>query len=318
MYDVATDKPRRSSDDRGARRSGRPQRVSRNHDELAQLVHDAVADKIAAKADRLAERAAAKAERLAAQAARHGTGLDKLSPLARDALDLWTRQRPGARRPRYTLDDIARAAMHIADTEGIDALSMRRLAIELGAGTMTLYHYVRTKDELLALVNDTVIAETLVPDGEFPSNWREAVSTIARRSRDAMLRHPWVFDIADEPGVGPNGVRHFDQSLRAVASLPISLTARCDVIFAVDEYVFGHCWTVRSGIIDDQTIRPELVEYVLDLARTGDYPHVLQLIDEVGADKVWGVIADVQRDSTRFERNLTRLLNGFEGDLPPT
>ena len=55
------------------------------------------------------------------------------------AIDLWTRQPPGSRKPRYTLDEIAEAAMRIADTEGIDALSMRRLAAELGAGTMTLY-----------------------------------------------------------------------------------------------------------------------------------------------------------------------------------
>ena len=60
---------------------------------------------------------------------------------------------PGTRQPRFTRDAIASVAVRIADTEGLDALSMRRLAAELGAGTMTLYHYVHTKDELLALVD---------------------------------------------------------------------------------------------------------------------------------------------------------------------
>ena len=82
-----------------------------------------------------------------------------------ESLEVWTRPERGRRRPRYTRDEIAAAAIRVADAEGFDELSMRRLASELGAGTMTLYHYVRTKDELLALVHDAVMAELLVPDG---------------------------------------------------------------------------------------------------------------------------------------------------------
>ena len=64
--------------------------------------------------------------------------------------------------------------MRIADAEGFDALSMRRLAAELDAGTMTLYHYVRTKDELLTLVVDAVMGEVVVPaDERLPDDWRD-------------------------------------------------------------------------------------------------------------------------------------------------
>ena len=75
-----------------------------------------------------------------------------------ESLEVWTRPERGRRRPRYTRDEIAAAAIRVADAEGFDELSMRRLASELGAGTMTLYHYVRTKDELLALVHDAVMS----------------------------------------------------------------------------------------------------------------------------------------------------------------
>ena len=65
--------------------------------------------------------------------------------------------------------------MRIADAEGFDAVSMRRIATELDAGTMTLYHYVRTKDELLTLVIDAVMGEVVIPDDEpMPDDWRAA------------------------------------------------------------------------------------------------------------------------------------------------
>src|SRR5262249_24800905 len=70
---------------------------------------------------------------------------------------IWARPEPRARRPAHTRDGITRAAIRIADAEGFDALSMRRVAAELQAGTMTIYHYVRTKDELLALVDNAIM-----------------------------------------------------------------------------------------------------------------------------------------------------------------
>ena len=96
---------------------------------------------------------------------------------------IWARAEPGTRKPRYTREQIAAAALAVADSEGIDAVSMRRVAQELGAGTMTLYHYVRTKSDLLDLMDDSIMAEVLVPDDELSSNWREALTAIAKRSQ---------------------------------------------------------------------------------------------------------------------------------------
>jgi AcrR family transcriptional regulator len=232
------------------------------------------------------------------------------------AIDLWTREPPGSRKPRFTLDQIAEAAMRIADTEGVDALSMRRLAAELGAGTMTLYHYVRGKDELLALVTDRVMGELIVPADEFPDGWREAMTTIAQRTRRAILRHAWVFDIADEPGIGPNGARHFDQSLQAVASLPLSLEDRLDILTTVDAYVFGYCLEARNNAQFDA---PEgsraFVDYTIELTKTGDYPQIAALVAERGAEGVWRTMYTYNQDEARFDRALSRLLDGIERDL---
>src|SRR5215207_5547112 len=72
---------------------------------------------------------------------------------AADDMPIWARPEPGERRPAHTREKIAETAIAIADAEGFEAVSMRRIAAELGAGTMTLYHYVRTKDELVALMD---------------------------------------------------------------------------------------------------------------------------------------------------------------------
>jgi AcrR family transcriptional regulator len=232
------------------------------------------------------------------------------------AVDLWTRQPPGTRKPRYTLDQIAEAAMCIADTEGIDALSMRRLAAELGAGTMTLYHYVRGKDELLALVTDRVMRELIVPDDEFPEGWREAMTTIAHRTRQAMLRHPWVFDVAEEPAAGPNGARHFDQSLQAVAALPLSLADRVEILSMVDAYVFGYCLEARNDSrFDFPEVSRAMVDYMVELTKTGDYPQLSALIAEYGPEGLWRELYTYNQDEARFDRALSRLLDGIERDL---
>ena len=234
---------------RSSRRKDRPsfeRTLERQLSEaLRQFVVDTVTEKIAEKAQR-------QADKIARKAAHHAEHLDRLTERL-DALDVWTRIEPGRRRrSRFTRADIAAVALKIADAEGLEAVSMRRIATELGAGTMTLYHYVRTKDELLALITDAVMAELVVPaDEPLPADWREAISIIARRSRDSLRRHPWILDIADDPSIGPNSVRHFDQSMQAVASLPGTLADKLDVITAVDEYVFGFCIHERSDFHDD-------------------------------------------------------------------
>ena len=92
---------------------------------------------------------------------------------------------------------------------------MRRVARQLGAGTMTLYHYVRNKDELITLMADEVMGELLIPDDELADGWREALIQLANRSRNVFLAHRWTLDHFGDVSPGPNGMRHFEQSLHA-------------------------------------------------------------------------------------------------------
>ena len=134
---------------------------------------------------------------------------------------------------------------------------------------------------------------------------------IANRSRAVLERHPWIFDIADDPAIGPNSVRHFDQTLQAVASPPATWPTKLDIVTAVDEYVFGYCIMHRNNAQTSQAVDDGMLDYVLGLVGTGDYPALSDLVDEVGARPAWDQIEAHQRDAGRFDRNLDRLLDGL-------
>ena len=135
-------------------------------------------------------------------------------------------------------------AIAIADDEGLEAVSMRRLARELRSGAMSLYHYFDNRDELLELMSDTVAGEMVVP--ELPAEWRPAVEAVARASRDMFRRHTWVLPtFQDVPAVTPNLLRHIEQSARSVVPLagtdPALLSG---IVTAVDDYTVG--FTLRE------------------------------------------------------------------------
>ena len=125
---------------------------------------------------------------------------------------------------------------------------MRRVARELGAGTMTLYHYVRTKDELIDLMDDAIMGEVLIPDGEMP----DTLARGAARDRAQLARRVRAPPVgarrrSDGARGGPNGMRHFEQSLAAVASLDLDVRAKLELIAIVDDYVFG--FVFRSSAV---------------------------------------------------------------------
>jgi AcrR family transcriptional regulator len=319
-----------ASKDRPGRSKAKPKATNSSgksgpqaEESLRDFVVDQVAEKIADKIERStinaakrAEQMAHRSDRAARKAALKAETLDRLAAHL-GALDVWTRVEPAARRPRFTREEIAEAAIRIADNEGFDAVSMRRIAAELDAGTMTLYHYIRTKDELLTLVTDAVMAEVVLgPDEKMPEHWRDAMTLLAERSRAALQSHPWILDLIDDPAIGPNSVRHFDQTIQAVASLPISLRDKLDIAAVVDEYVFGYCLQERNNVhVNDPGTDTHMVSYVQSLLATGDYPHLRALADEMGLEQAWHEIEAHMRDEARFARNLNRLLDGIEAGL---
>jgi AcrR family transcriptional regulator len=259
-----------------------------------------------------ATRAAERADQSAARTADRGRdGESPGEPL------IWLREEPNARRPTHSRAEIARAALEIADSEGFDAVSMRRVAQRLGAGTMTLYHYVRNKDELITLMSDSVMGEILVPAGQLSGDWRVALTQIAHRTRGAFAAHRWILDQSADGGrPGPNGIRHFEQSLAAVGSLDLSPQEIFDLIGQLDDYVFGFSLREQQELEEHLTgWPPEVRDFFQRQLDTGDFPRIRALI---GDDAEAGIerILDLLADDTRFERGLKRLLDGIEANLP--
>jgi AcrR family transcriptional regulator len=235
---------------------------------------------------------------------------------------IWLREEPGTRRPSHSRAQIAATAVRIADTKGFDAVSMRRVAQELGAGTMTLYHYVRNKDELVMLMNDTVMGEVLVPDGELPIGWREAITTIARRSRAAFERHHWTLDRVTDISIGPNGIKHFEQSLEAVQDTALPAERRLGLISLVDEYVFGYSLRETidfGGEAGDEEWPAGTLELFERELESGAYPHIGSLMtDELHTDNVADGTRRVMQiisQPERFEEGLRQLLDGIEAGM---
>ena len=232
---------------------------------------------------------------------------------------IWLREEPHARRPGHSWAQIADAAIAIADREGFDAVSMRRVADALGAGTMTLYHYVRSKDELVTLMHDAVMGEVLVPEGELPEDWRGALSAIARRSRDAFARHPWTLERIGDVAIGPNAIRHFEQSLQAVAGTGLPTEDRLHLLSLVDEFVMGFAihenvdWTGEYER-ERPVWRKDAIEFFERELSAGGFPHIETLMrDELGEQDLTAATARVMEtidDPARFERGLEQLLDG--------
>jgi AcrR family transcriptional regulator len=227
---------------------------------------------------------------------------------------IWAREAPPGRgRPGTALsrDQIAEAALAVADAEGLEAVSIRRIARELRSGAMSLYHYFDSRDELLDLMADRVASEMLVP--ELPGDWRPALKAIAMHSRATFKRHPWLNSALQErPRLTPNLLRHIEQTSQAVASLaeqgvePKLLTA---ISMAVDDYTIG--FTVREELTRDPQMRATgIIEglnqpHLRELLESGEFP-LLSLFLSSGMEIDLG---------DRFEQGLDWLLDGFEAQL---
>jgi AcrR family transcriptional regulator len=156
----------------------------------------------------------------------------------------------GTRGPkqRTTVDAVIAAAIEIADTDGLGALTIRAVAAELGITAMATYTYIPGKAELLDLMLDDVYGRTPRSDlAELP--WRERVSIIAGENRDMLERHPWVAQLATtRPPLGPGLIAKYEHELRAFDGLGLS---DLDMDSALT-YVLGFVTAVARIAIDTQ------------------------------------------------------------------
>jgi AcrR family transcriptional regulator len=230
---------------------------------------------------------------------------------------LWGRRGRRSRgpKPRLRVERIVEAAIGIADAEGLEALSMRRVAEQLGVGTMSLYRYVPGKDGLIDLMFDTVLTEVKPPD-TVPGGWQEKVAHVMRHDWDLYHRHPWVLQVpVNRPPMGPNVVAAFESSLRAISGIGLTAHEMLAVVSLIDAYVRGVArqsldaaqTEQRTGISDEEWWRSagEAMDAVIDYSR---YPTIVQVAEDGGFD----VPAHDPQDRTYFEFGLQRVLDGIQ------
>ncbi|GAA3885010.1 TetR/AcrR family transcriptional regulator [Saccharothrix violaceirubra] len=198
---------------------------------------------------------------------------------ARTLALLWRTAEPVARkgRPDLGVDRITAVAVEIADTDGLAALSMRRVAERLGVGTMSLYTYVPGKGELVDVMVDLVNGGTPRPD-DVPGGWRGRLTRIAHDNWDLHLRHPWLLQVAGHRAVlGPNVAAKYDYELRALDGIGLT-DVEMDAVLSL---VLGHVRTAarqhvetaltaqRTGLTDGQwwEAAAPILARVLDPAR---------------------------------------------------
>ncbi|SFR92135.1 transcriptional regulator, TetR family [Microbacterium sp. cf046] len=239
---------------------------------------------------------------------------------------IWLRPEPSGRKPRYTREQIARTALAIADAEGFDAVTMKRIAAELGSATMTLYYYVRTKADIIALMHDAILEEVLIPADELPEDWREATAEISRRSRSALIAHPWSPASLNDVQFGPNAMRHYEQSLAALRGTTLTTAQKITLTGILDDYVIGSALhtietmgRARAAELNPAAVT-EAIAFGTSLLSSGDFPEMSALSASMGERSDDDPPADgpaMGEDmlGVQFETGLNALLDGLSRSM---
>ncbi|MEV0378953.1 TetR/AcrR family transcriptional regulator [Nonomuraea sp. NPDC050643] len=235
---------------------------------------------------------------------------------ARSLALLWRTSERASRKgkPELNVDRIVRAAIEVADAEGAQALSMRRVAERLGVGTMSLYTYVPGKPELFDVMLDTVYGETARPQ-DVPGGWRGRLEQIAKENWALYLRHPWLLQVAaSRPVLGPNLTAKYDYELSAVDGIGLSDLEMDSVITLVTGFVHGAARGAveaaqaesQTGLTDEQwwTAHAPFLSRIADVSR---YPTAARVGQAAGE-----ALNAAYSPEHAFEFGLQRVLDGVE------
>lgn len=225
--------------------------------------------------------------------------------------------------PELTRARVVRAAIEIADAEGLAALSMRGVAARLGVAAMSPYRYVGSKDELVALMADAAYGEVAHP-AEVPEGWRARLETGARAMWEVCRRHPWVAQIGPltRPLVLPNLMTHGEWILGALEGSGLDARMRFDIHLLIYSYVQGLAVNLErevqaqatTGLTEDEWMDTQAAA-MREVVGSGRYPALARTLADFGDGY------DLDLDAL-FEFGLKPLLDGIallvEGAAGPT
>jgi AcrR family transcriptional regulator len=218
---------------------------------------------------------------------------------------IWMRPERAAtgRPPRHSRDEITAAAVAIADREGLDAVSMRRVAAELGTGAASLYRYLDTREDLLDLMIDATGGEYLVtaPTGD----WLADLLDVGEQARAIMRRHPWLPPLLITRSVlGPNGLALLEHVLAALAAHPASTAAKLEAFALLNAATAVFVQNELAGGPARQRRNAAYLQYALT---AGHHPRLAELLApaQTSAPEAATGAAD------RYRGILARILTGL-------
>ncbi|MFE3544307.1 TetR/AcrR family transcriptional regulator [Nocardia sp. NPDC059177] len=217
---------------------------------------------------------------------------------------MWGLDQPAARGPRrgLTLDQILDAAVEVADAEGYAALSMGRVAKQLGFTAMSLYRYVDSKNTLIDLLMDRVVGEPPVIAPGTP--WRAGLEQWALAEFDRIGRHPWWMDIPlARPPRGPNNMAWLETALGVLAEAAVPMPVKLQLVMNVSMFVVSKRRFLRDLDVDEGDF-VSVMARVLDPQR---FPSVSAALATAAFED-----DDIDWDRADFEFGLARLLDGYE------
>jgi len=207
---------------------------------------------------------------------------------------------------RLSRDRVLRTAVAYADRHGLAALSMRKLGDELGAGAMSLYHYVPNKTDLIDGMIDIVFSEIEPPSLE--DDWRTAMRKRAVSTREALARHPWAIgEMEGRSTHGPSNLRLHDAVLGCLRAAGFSLEMTVHAYSVQDAYIYGFAlqqsdMTPESAEDFAAVAAQQMVDYEAVL---GDYPNLVEVVG--------GHVAEAGYDyASEFLFGLDLILDGLE------
>ncbi|MDA0267354.1 MAG: TetR/AcrR family transcriptional regulator [Cyanobacteria bacterium] len=208
---------------------------------------------------------------------------------------------PTAKAP-LSRDRVLQTAIRLADEEGIAALSMRKLAQELGVKAMSLYNHVANKNDLLDGMVDIVAGEIEVPSPE--TDWRKAMRRRATSAHAVLLRHPWAtMELVSRVNVGPAMLRYVDATLGCLRAAGFSFEMADHAWNAIDSHIYGFTLQALNFPFAAEEYADVAESYVA-MIPADQYPHLNGLTHHVMAGRYDGL--------HDFEFGLELILNGLE------
>ena len=208
------------------------------------------------------------------------------------------------RRAPLNRERVLRAALMLADTAGIESLTMRKLGQELRVEAMSLYNHVANKEDILDGIVDLVFSEIAVPPGG--ADWKPAMRKRAISAHQALLRHPWATSLMQSrTKPGPATLRHHDSVLGTFRNAGFTLVMAAHAVSVIDGYIYGFALQQINMPLHTPEQVAEVGEDILRHLPAGAYPHLVEMIVE-HAMKPGYVYAQ------EFEFGLDLILDGLE------